>query len=294
MQRLGLFQDGGLRHNNPASIAQWEAQFLWPCKAGPDFVLSLGTGTTASATVSTDDAICKPKFYERLFASFMRSLDGEDAWERFLNNVPMKSRHRYHRLNIQFKGPELCLDNADRLPELKENVSSTLDHDRLTMLSVVDSVLASMFYFELDRLPVRDKSGFSCSGMIFCRLNLPADGLRELHLRLVETSSWFIIQGCPVVCSQGIPKGLPPFRKRVSFRVESRDELITFSLRGITSKSRQLSGFPTTLDHLIQEQQLDRPFGTIDHRFADKSLPITPIKRGGVSSNSQRTKRRKL
>jgi hypothetical protein len=255
-------------------------------------MLSLGTGT--STAVSANNAISRPRFYERLFASFMRSLDGEDAWERFLNNVPMKSRHRYHRLNIQFTGPEPCLDDADRLPELKENVSSTIHHDQPTMLSVIDSVLASMFYFELDRLPTRDDSGFSCSGTIFCRLNLPVDGLRQLHFRLVETSSWFIIQGCPVVCSQGIPKGLPPFRKRITFRVESRDELITLSVRGITSKTRQLSGFPTTLGFLIKDQQLDYPFGTIDHKSADKPLPATPIKRRGVFSDRQRTKRRRM
>jgi hypothetical protein len=290
VRSLGIFQDGGLRHNNPASIAQWETQFLWSRKAEPDFMLSLGTGT--STMVPAHEVICRPRFYKRLFASFMRSLDGEDAWESFLNNVPLKSRHRYHRLNIKFPGPEPSLDDADRLPELKETVSSTIHQDRPSMLSVVDSMLASMFYFELDRLPARDSYGFSCSGLIFCRLDLPADGLRQLHLRLTETSSWFIVQGKPIACSQGIPEGLPPFRKRVTFRVESKDELITLSLRGIISKPRQLSGFPTTLDHLIKDQQLNHPFGTIDHR-SDKLLPATPVKRCGVFNDHHETKRRK-
>jgi hypothetical protein len=61
-------------------------------------MLSLGTGI--STAVSANNAISRPRFYKRLFVSFMRSLDGKDAWEGFLNNVPMKSRHRYHRLNI--------------------------------------------------------------------------------------------------------------------------------------------------------------------------------------------------
>jgi hypothetical protein len=61
-------------------------------------MLSLGTGT--STAISANNIISRPRFYKRLFVSFIRSLDGKDAWERFLNNVPIKSRYRYHRLNI--------------------------------------------------------------------------------------------------------------------------------------------------------------------------------------------------
>ncbi|KAH9873410.1 hypothetical protein IAQ61_004033, partial [Plenodomus lingam] len=36
-----VYQDGGLRHNCPADITQWEMRFLWPNKPEPDFFLSL-------------------------------------------------------------------------------------------------------------------------------------------------------------------------------------------------------------------------------------------------------------
>ncbi|KAF1363092.1 FabD/lysophospholipase-like protein, partial [Lizonia empirigonia] len=40
--KIGLCQDGGLLHNCPSDIAQWETRFVWPNKPSePDFALSL-------------------------------------------------------------------------------------------------------------------------------------------------------------------------------------------------------------------------------------------------------------
>jgi hypothetical protein len=276
---LGAFQDGGLQHNNPASIAQWEMQFLWPNKPQPDFALSLGTGTSSPAVISQSPTISR--FYVRLFKSFMRNLDGEDAWKRFLNSVPLGMRRRFHRLNVSLVGPEPRLDDTVVIPELKNRVAQTIGEQKPLISSIFDSIIASMFYFELEHVPKLGRAGYECSGSIFCRLNMPPDGLRYLYDRLLKTQSWFLIQGNPVSCIQynHIPKTLPPFQRRVSFRAESLDEVVSISIRGITSEPLLLSGFPTTIHRLVEAQQLDSPFGTMDHTVAEKPLPHIPQKR---------------
>ncbi|KAI1562425.1 Patatin, partial [Pyrenophora tritici-repentis] len=150
VRSLGIFQDGGLQHNNPASIAQWEARFMWPAKPYPDFALSLGTGTSADAV---DLGITNSRFYVRLFKSFMRNLNGEDAWKRFYNSLDLNIRHRYQRLNVQFTGPEPSLDDALQIPNLKAITTRKIQDDGVTITAVLDLMLASMFYFELDALP---------------------------------------------------------------------------------------------------------------------------------------------
>jgi hypothetical protein len=294
---LGTYQDGGLQHNNPISIAQWETRFIWPNKSEPDYALSLGTGTTS--TLENGASWWKSRFAFRLFKSFMRTLDSEDAWKRFFNSVAPASRNRYHRLNVRFSGPEPSLDDALQIPELKARVSKTIEADTSVITAILDSIIASIFYFELDSdgLPKSSKSGYTCSGHIFCRLNMPSRGLQFLYNRLLQTSSRFLIQGNPIPCIQTVPKGLPPFRQRVTLHVDSLDASIVFSIRGITSTSKLLSGFPTTLRNLIRKQQLDSPFGTIDHRTEGKPLPAIPSKRSRASQiqqDGQAVKRTKL
>jgi hypothetical protein len=285
VRTLGIFQDGGLQHNNPASIAQWERKFIWKNREEPDFALSLGTGTSSVTAGSNSGSISR--FYVRLYKSFMRNLDGEDAWKRFLNSVAPTARHRYHRLNIQFPGPEPSLDDAQQIPELKASVSTAVQERNELIVTIVDYMIASMFYFELDSLPVPREGGYMCSGYIFCRLDIPKHSLRRLYDRMIETSSWFLIQGIPIRCVEGVPESLPPFKRRVTFRVDSLTEMIAFSIRGITSCPKMLSGFPTSISDLIANQNLDSPFGTVDHFVVEKPLPTIPLKRETLALQHQ-------
>ncbi|KAF1840101.1 FabD/lysophospholipase-like protein [Cucurbitaria berberidis CBS 394.84] len=285
IRTLGIFQDGGLQHNNPANIAQWEARFIWPSKVDPDFFLSLGTGTSsASASFGPPTSL---RFYRRLFRSFERSLDGEDAWKRFYNSIALSLRPRYHRLNVRFTGTEPRLDDVLQIPSLKASVLEVVQEDKIAVTAVLDAMIASMFYFELDELPQLENGDYMCTGYIFCRLDIPKEGLRHLYSQLLDTTSWFLIQGTPVRCVQSVPKGLPPFKRRITFRAESVDELIAFSIRGITSTPKLLSGFPTTLAKLIEDQMLISPFGTINHVSNEKPLPALPKKRCSISRPRQ-------
>ncbi|KAF2278979.1 FabD/lysophospholipase-like protein [Westerdykella ornata] len=289
VRSLGTFQDGGLQHNNPASIAQWEMRFIWPNKDPPDFTLSLGTGTTMLTNSCKD----KERFYVRLFRSFMRSLDGEDAWKRFFNSLPTSLRHRYHRLNIFLPGQEPRLDDVAKIAELKTQTAQAIIQD-IDTAPVLDSMIASLFYFELDDFPNWSNGTYSCSGHIMCRIDLPADGRHYLYRRLCETSSWFIIQGCPVQCVEYLPTSLPPFRRLVEFSVETLDELLAISLRGITTSARQISGFPVTVQNIINAQQLERPFGSATHARTEKVLPAVPAKRAYNSELCYPSHRRRI
>jgi hypothetical protein len=279
VRSLGLSQDVSLQHNNPASIAQWETRFIWPNKTEPDFALSLGTGT--SSMVSKPSTYGKSRFYVRIFKRFMRNPDGEEVWKRFLNSLEPKSCTRYHRLNIEFWGPEPSIDDASRIPELKSSVLRSIEVEKLTVAAVMDSMIASMFYFELDGFPKFRNGVYVGSGFIFYRLDIAAESLLLLYGRLVETSSWFLIQGRPIRCVQAeaVPRSLVPFKRRITFTVNSLDEVLTFSIRGITTIPKLLSGFPTSLVRLIADQRLDSPFGTIDHVMDEKPLPAIPTKR---------------
>ena len=202
--------------------------------------------------------------------------------------MPLESRSRYHRLNIQFHGPEPSLDDALKIPEMKDAVAHTVSQDQDGMIAILDAMIASLFYFELDGLPETRRGELFCSGHIYCRADLRADGLRYLYTKLRDTSSWFLVQGNPVKCVERIPKSLPPFKRKVSFRVKHDDELVTISIRGITRTSISISGFPTTVRQLVMCQRLDGVFGTVDHMVKEKPLPAIPRKRSRDDSQASR------
>ncbi|KAF2633018.1 FabD/lysophospholipase-like protein [Macroventuria anomochaeta] len=277
--KLGTYQDGGLHHNCPSDMAQWETRFVWPSKPDdPDFALSLGTGTSSEEGISSTS-----RFLLRLLNCWKHGLNGQKGYDRFINSVPPKSRPRYHRLNIQFSGPEPSLDDALKIPEMKERVTRMIELEEGRMTAIFDAIIASLFYFELDGPPNLEAGEFQCSGHIYCRADLRADGLRYLYKQLQDKSSWFYIQGNPVRCVEHIPRSLPPFKRRVCFQVKLEDELISMSIRGITSTSQSISGFPTTVQHLIK----------IDHSLNEKPLPAIPRKRSrsnqGGRCNPKRT-----
>ena len=81
----------------------------------------------------------------------MRQLDGEEQWKTFIRCVSSEIRPRCHRLNISFLGIEPALDDVAVIEHLKEEVSKLVESSPQT-LTVKDTIIASLFYFELDSL----------------------------------------------------------------------------------------------------------------------------------------------
>jgi hypothetical protein len=98
-------------------------------------------------------------------------------------------RPRYYQLNVQFTRPEPSLDDALQIPNLKAIALQKIEDDKATITLVVDAMLASMFYFELDALPNLNRGSYLCLGYIYYRLNLLIKGLRYLYDQLLQTSS---------------------------------------------------------------------------------------------------------
>lgn len=283
----GIFQDGGLHHNNPSDISLWEAKFLWPSKIVPDVALSLGTGTSSKKLQKLSRAPW------RLWNSFMRTIDTEESYKRFKNSLPAALRSRFHRLNLQFQGNEPRLDDVTSIPSLKLQMPESLCSDYNNICAVTDALVASMFYFELDDPPKYQRGQFHASGFVSCRLNLSAKGRSNLQNRLADSDSWFLVQGRPVPCVTVILSSNPPFRCRLTYSVDTLDDAVAISIRGITKTTRYISGFPTTTQALLNLQQLQSPFGREDHSIPEKPLPAIPRKRSSVSERETKKKRRK-
>ena len=164
-----------------------------------------------------------------------------------------------------------------------------------------DLMYAAMFYFELDRMPEYIDGRYICTGHIFCRLHLSRKGRESLYRQLVDTSSYFVIDGRPIPCVERVPSCIPPFVRKVRFTLQSMNDFVGITVRGVTLRPRSISGLPKTLKALVQAQVLEAPFGSTDHSRSAKILPERPPIRkhhrrrgGGLAARSCRTIRPSL
>ncbi|KAF8545288.1 acyl transferase/acyl hydrolase/lysophospholipase [Trichophaea hybrida] len=286
---LGLYQDGGLIHNNPSKIAIWESRFIWPRETGRlDTIVSLGTGTGSSP--APQNSIWY-RFIPRLYRSFMLSLDGQKIWTELYNDLPEGKSDKYFRFNFHFGGKEPEIDDLCAMYRLNGGTVPNSNHqvNKKTELEVAETLIAKQFYFELEELPVYRNGRYTCRGHILCRLaGAPqAALLNYLH----NTLASFHISETKLGNDLKRPFRLwnNRFFEPVLFCVKSKAEEISISLHGITKiKARIISGFPTTISGLVKNQDLDSAFGTYNHSkrvrvVNDYTLPRTPPKRPCVN-----------
>ena len=208
----------------------------------------------------------------------MTALDGENTWVEFVNTLPSQVRRRFHRLNVAFAGPEPGLDDVSVMEDLKRKTSQCIDSE-FSLLSVTDSILGSFFYFELQELPVMVDGQFECIGNIYCRFKNNSLALDRLLRRLIHCSAHFVVAERPVPCTGDMEAGgWKTFQRPVRFSVLRLSDEIDIHIDHITSQPVSISGFPQSVDGLIQQQQLYRPFGRSDHvdQTFDKPLPDLP------------------
>lgn len=281
LRGVGTFQDGGLQHNMPMDIACWEKSWLWPEKGEPDYGLSLGTGTgklSYLASKFTPQSPVKDRFHWRLLSALSERMDAEREWWRFYNSLSPKTRQRFLRLNVKLK-EEPKIDDTSAFDCLKAETRAYLDNSQDQIQRLVDAMIASLFYFELEEVPRYTDGVFFCSGHIYCRLNLSQKGQEQLYCWMIENSAFFLINGRPVPCTRSIPKGAPAFRCRIQFSTRDLEEELLISIRGVTSQPKLISGLPRTVSDLIDVQSLYAPFGRSDYQTFDKALPSIPLKR---------------
>lgn len=191
-------------------------------------------------------------------------MDGENLWQDLLNGMPSRSRRSFHRLNVVLdKEPDM--DDASAIDRLRDAVD--LQATRTQIAEIVTGLLATNFYFELDRPPVlegRDDAIWRCFGRILCRTN---------PQRLVRTLSRFHSQPLELMISGKVPQGeaFEPelcicsfclrLCKHVTFQVRHPSETIEMSVGTHGNSPQRISGFPKSMGQFVDEQQLITPFG---------------------------------
>jgi hypothetical protein len=128
---------------------------MFPLVEEPDFMASLGTGAPRtkggeSMSVAGPLKLWKDGAFPRLWRMFWERMRG-----RHIKHV-FRTHPRYHRLDTEFDGELLRLDNTESIYELQLKAQ-----EDYSISKVIDNIarcaIASLFYFELDSMPERCK-----------------------------------------------------------------------------------------------------------------------------------------
>jgi hypothetical protein len=78
---------------------------------------------------------------------------------------------------------------------------------------------------------------------------------------------------------KAVPNCLPLFCCCIRFSIGNLDKTVSISIRGITSTTKLISRFPTTVKKLIEAQELENLFRSINYYKVEKTLLLTLAKR---------------
>jgi hypothetical protein len=242
-------------------------------------MLSLGTGTSASSKYAIGPhSPRRERFIQRFVGNYKVHLDSELQWKTFFRCVPPDIRARLYRLNVSLSGTEPALDDITAMEGLKTAAFEYIKSNAQTSV-VRNSMIASMFYLEIDSITSLEGGSSLCHGTIFSRIPMEPYDRRDLYQALQKCNAFFVVNGHNSPCVESVPKGMPIFRKSVDFILKGAEDKVEIFVTGITSEPTYISGMPTQLNALVKAQGLEMPFGCIDHRTIARKLPATPLKR---------------
>ncbi|KAJ6033832.1 hypothetical protein N7444_011603 [Penicillium canescens] len=259
---FGLFQDGGVRANNPLAIAFKESTIVWPSTGSPDLLLSVGTGfSDSTAELDSHRSILRDRAVSRMVRATLSSpsSDGEQGFHEALNCIPDQMKADIFRVDQALSNPLPRLDDVGGLSELTELQFTVPDE-------LVRAILATaFFFFELDKVPLKRHGVFDCQGSILCTrsdakplLNRVVDefpGARYKTIRGHDLGHVNENDGC-TVCGY--------YRKKVWFSVSSLEEITSIVVAGSTHQ-RRIGGFPKSMEDFLRDQQAYAQFGRPDH-----------------------------
>ncbi|KAJ5291503.1 hypothetical protein N7478_000754 [Penicillium angulare] len=261
---FGPLQDGGVRANNPLSIAVREAVVIWPTKTRHDLLVSVGTGYTRPEGGDGNPligGILKDGAISRMIRAMMSSpaMDGEQAYLEALNYVPDHMRSDIYRLNLPLSGPLPRLDDVGKLTELGRSLFEVPD----TLVRAI--LVTGLFFFELDENPKAEEGSIRCQGSVLCASPQPRKAVERVCAEIPHAE--FRMQG---KCSLGsieeshICSMCNYYRKVISFTVKSLDEVFTLEVVN-SSFQQKIGGFPTSVKRLLRQQHAGNYFGRADH-----------------------------
>jgi hypothetical protein len=166
---------------------------------------------------------------------------------------------RYHRLHVRFDDKEPKLDDTQSIDAVRVNAESD---QRLS--AAIDRVsyciTASLFYFELETTPEAFEGGYIAVGNILCSLRHGDPAFGTLCDRLSQSSSQFLLDGCPIGAAHDMRCFADDgnFRRRVEIRTPGE---FTLSMKQESKKPYDITGSPFSVERLIHAQGFKAAFG---------------------------------
>ena len=248
-------------------LAIWESQKIWAGSTAPDIVLSLGTGTedqNQSPKAPHFRHIINDGFIPRLARSFMSSTNGEQTYRDSVNRMDDRQKANCFRLNVELPGEEPRLDDVGQIDALRNSVCLR-PGDVKDLRKILGALLAASFFFELDISHWFEQSLHECRGFIRCR-NDPREIIRLLNeLYPGEVRFATPTGSTSTIKLEDICSACNSYCKRVHFQAGQPTCDITICLRFNDLEHRNISGFPQTIDRLVDREGLNSPFGNWDH-----------------------------
>lgn len=193
----------------------------------------------------------------------MAKADGEIMWDEFVNSLDDNAKKNYFRLNVPLDGAAL-IDDIEGMGSLRESVRSQPD---TTRLSIVQTLLMSCFYFELDSRLRQEGGSIRVRGSIRCRVEprLMTSALKTAGFYAIDFATDFetISQSCEP--ENDICSACQRFQKRVTFYVRNIKEPVCIYGRSDFAIKYRISGFPQTMEWFEKQQGLEAVFGNEVH-----------------------------
>ncbi|EED20944.1 conserved hypothetical protein [Talaromyces stipitatus ATCC 10500] len=265
---VGTFQDGGLTDNFAGGIARRTVRLIWPSCREPARLLSLGTGSTpppSGGSLPHFRNSFLDGFPRRAFSAWMKCLEPEGKWKEMKSQLDESISQNFRRLNVPLEETSSALDNVEMIDRYRDLVLRYPGSATMAKDAALD-LLTARFFFELDACPSVDQSPFRLYGTIRCKgsarlLVAAMERLAPHPLEFVTDQhrlGWLVPDRdiCPS-CNR--------FCWPVSLLCRNSDQLLHIYIKSGREKRWNLNSFPTTAAKLVCRQQLDVPFGRIDH-----------------------------
>lgn len=209
------------------------------------------------------------RFLPRLCKIFLGILSTERVWDDHWNRIKKEDRHKVFRINLALD-EEPVLDDVDKISKIEQRSQDFLE--TYNFGGVIRALLASNFYFELEKPPRDRKHAFVCTGSIRCR----SPDTRALVQRVLEEYPMASIimedkDNFGRITFEQVCDRCSRFHKDISFHVRHLSEVTAICIKFNSTETYRISGFPQSMEDVVQKQMLYACFGTSDHRELDCS-----------------------
>ena len=169
--------DGGLKFNNPASVAYDEGRLIAAnhFNYSIDVVFSIGTARSSeiesdndgdSTTSSLPTTIRRRRWWRSTYKlvkhQFDVNLETERAWHDFLKENPSQTT-RFHRINPELDYKLPLLDDVNLMYKLQMTTRSMMAKEP-SINSLACELIASSFYFQKSSHQYAQDGAFVCPG----------------------------------------------------------------------------------------------------------------------------------